>query len=394
MGLRRRRQHPEGDDRRQNVPRFHVRGAFFVGERESMPQYGRVLSAYCPVGRPRRQGLTDPAPRGSPPPETAMPAVTVDSAAPLFVILNAGSGRQGAAETRATVERALTGAGRAHEIAVVTDPLQLPEIAREAVLAARADGGVVVAAGGDGTINAVAQAVLGSGCAFGVLPQGTFNYFGRTHGIPADTGAATRVLSTRRRSRSRSASSTTASFSSTRASACTRSCSRTARRTSAQFGRSRLVAFACRADARCSARHRKLRLHSSRRHRLDRAHADAVRRQQPAAAGADWDRARPARSTRPPGRRSRCARSARSACCGCCCAARGPAGRRRQRRQLRVSAAHGAPGAWRARKPMKVATDGEVAWLEPPIEFRVSPRAALADRTGDAGRPRPHGETR
>jgi len=40
----------------------------------------------------------------------------------------------------------------------------------------------------------VAQAVLGSGCAFGVLPQGTFNYFGRTHGIPTETDAAVQVL--------------------------------------------------------------------------------------------------------------------------------------------------------------------------------------------------------
>ena len=53
---------------------------------------------------------------------------------------------------------------------------------------------MVVAAGGDGTLNAVAQAVLGSGCAFGVLPQGTFNYFGRTHGIPQDTALAMQLL--------------------------------------------------------------------------------------------------------------------------------------------------------------------------------------------------------
>ena len=51
-----------------------------------------------------------------------------------------------------------------------------------------------MAAGGDGTINTVAQATLGSGCAFGVLPQGTFNYFSRTHGIPADTQEALQVL--------------------------------------------------------------------------------------------------------------------------------------------------------------------------------------------------------
>ena len=69
-------------------------------------------------------------------------------------------------------------------------------LAREAVERARAVGGVVVAAGGDGTVNAVAQATLGSGLAFGVLPQGTFNYFSRTHGIPGDTAEALQVLLT------------------------------------------------------------------------------------------------------------------------------------------------------------------------------------------------------
>lgn len=41
-----------------------------------------------------------------------------------------------------------------------------------------------MAAGGDGTINAVAQQAVARG-AFGVLPQGTFNYFSRAHGLPA-----------------------------------------------------------------------------------------------------------------------------------------------------------------------------------------------------------------
>ena len=53
---------------------------------------------------------------------------------------------------------------------------------------------MVVAAGGDGTLSAVAQATLGSGCGFAVIPQGTFNYFGRAHGIASDTVAATRSL--------------------------------------------------------------------------------------------------------------------------------------------------------------------------------------------------------
>jgi diacylglycerol kinase family enzyme len=76
----------------------------------------------------------------------------------------------------------------------VQDPRQLGAIARQAVTLAQRCGGIVVAAGGDGTINTVAQAALGNGCAFGVLPQGTFNYFSRTHGIPSDTAAALQVL--------------------------------------------------------------------------------------------------------------------------------------------------------------------------------------------------------
>jgi diacylglycerol kinase family enzyme len=39
-----------------------------------------------------------------------------------------------------------------------------------------------------------AQAAHAAGCAMGVVPQGTFNYFARTHGIPADPTAAVRLL--------------------------------------------------------------------------------------------------------------------------------------------------------------------------------------------------------
>ena len=52
----------------------------------------------------------------------------------------------------------------------------------------------VVAVGGDGTLNTVAQAAHAAGCAMGVVPQGTFNYFARTHGIPADPADAIRLL--------------------------------------------------------------------------------------------------------------------------------------------------------------------------------------------------------
>jgi diacylglycerol kinase family enzyme len=113
---------------------------------------------------------------------------------PLFVVFNLGSGAGDAEGERLAIEQACASAGRELHLLQVDDPRRLAIIARDAVQRAKAAQGVVVAAGGDGTLNAVAQAVLGSGCAFGVLPQGTFNYFGRTHGIPQDTAMAMQQL--------------------------------------------------------------------------------------------------------------------------------------------------------------------------------------------------------
>ncbi|CAN5369597.1 diacylglycerol kinase family protein [soil metagenome] len=118
------------------------------------------------------------------------------SASPLYIVFNIGSGHGDAAEAREAIASACAAAGREHHLLVVDEPKRIAEIARDAVQRAQQAGGVVVAAGGDGTINAVAQATLGSGCAFGVLPQGTFNYFSRTHGIPAGVAEAMQVLLT------------------------------------------------------------------------------------------------------------------------------------------------------------------------------------------------------
>jgi diacylglycerol kinase family enzyme len=67
-------------------------------------------------------------------------------------------------------------------------------LARDAAQAARADGGLLVAAGGDGTINAVAVAALREGIPIGVLPMGTFNYFSREHGLALDPEEAVQEL--------------------------------------------------------------------------------------------------------------------------------------------------------------------------------------------------------
>jgi diacylglycerol kinase family enzyme len=121
-------------------------------------------------------------------------APVMGSDSPFFIVLNAGSGREDADSTRQTITDVLSAAGREHELLLIERGARVADVAARAVQRARERGGAVVAAGGDGTINAVAQAVLPAGLPFGVLPQGTFNYFSRTHGIPSDTEQATSAL--------------------------------------------------------------------------------------------------------------------------------------------------------------------------------------------------------
>jgi diacylglycerol kinase family enzyme len=113
---------------------------------------------------------------------------------PLLVVLNTGSGRRDAKATEATIRSVLEQAGRRYDLASADNPRQLSMLAKRAVALAQQQRGAVVAAGGDGTLNAVVQVALNSGRPFGVLPQGTFNYFSRAHGIPTDTAEATQML--------------------------------------------------------------------------------------------------------------------------------------------------------------------------------------------------------
>ncbi|MDD7990309.1 diacylglycerol/lipid kinase family protein [Achromobacter xylosoxidans] len=125
-------------------------------------------------------------------PATGAPPLTGHE--PLFIVLNTGSGRGDAQALQDIIRRVLDEAGRRFQLMPVDDPSRLVATAREAVALAREAGGIVVAAGGDGTLNAVAGQVLGQGVPFGILPQGTFNYFGRRYGISQDTEAALRGL--------------------------------------------------------------------------------------------------------------------------------------------------------------------------------------------------------
>jgi len=59
-----------------------------------------------------------------------------------------------------------------------------------AVVAAKMDGGVVIAAGGDGTIRSVAQKAAEKSAKFAAVPIGTFNFFARAHRISEDPEVA------------------------------------------------------------------------------------------------------------------------------------------------------------------------------------------------------------
>ncbi len=125
-----------------------------------------------------------------------MPITEPDQNAAFYVVLNAGSGHAETELRCSTIRDVLAEAGRTCHLHVVDDAAELGDTARRMAEEARRNGGVLVAAGGDGTINTVAHQAVLQGCVFGVLPQGTFNYFGRTHGIPEDLAEAVRALVT------------------------------------------------------------------------------------------------------------------------------------------------------------------------------------------------------
>lgn len=110
---------------------------------------------------------------------------------PITVIINATAGTGAACPGPPELTGKFRRAGLEVTVIQAANGDELIETAQRAVAGGA---GIVVAGGGDGTINAVASAVIGSGCALGVLPMGTLNHFAKDLGIPTDIDDAIAVI--------------------------------------------------------------------------------------------------------------------------------------------------------------------------------------------------------
>ena len=107
-----------------------------------------------------------------------------------IVILNSRSGSGSHAGLVLKLRSIATTLAVTCTIVKARNPSHVIDAARKA---AKSSCDVVIAGGGDGTINAVASELIGTGKRLGVLPLGTFNYFAREIGVPMDLEVAFRT---------------------------------------------------------------------------------------------------------------------------------------------------------------------------------------------------------
>jgi diacylglycerol kinase family enzyme len=119
--------------------------------------------------------------------QTAGPATDGVTRAEIEVIVNVGSGGGVRLELRRHLAQAFRALGVDARISFADGGADLVKLARRA---ARGDAERIVAGGGDGTLNAVAAAIIAADKALGVLPFGTLNHFAKDLGIPLDLESA------------------------------------------------------------------------------------------------------------------------------------------------------------------------------------------------------------
>ncbi len=109
------------------------------------------------------------------------------------LLWNDASGWDAKGEQRKSVESTLTTSHLDLTVKRVEHGRNLRALSKSIV---EAGTDVLVAAGGDGTINAAASALIHQPTTLGVIPAGTLNHFARDLHIPIDPAEAARVLLT------------------------------------------------------------------------------------------------------------------------------------------------------------------------------------------------------
>jgi diacylglycerol kinase family enzyme len=107
--------------------------------------------------------------------------------APITILMNAGSGQKDKSPAHQAIQNVLLPSGRDVKVIEATSPDQLVTLGRQAAVERT---GILVAAGGDGTLNAIADIACEHKLPFAILPLGTFNYFARDLGISLDPAEA------------------------------------------------------------------------------------------------------------------------------------------------------------------------------------------------------------
>lgn len=110
---------------------------------------------------------------------------------PLKIIISSGAGPGDNTKAAERLAKIFDQARIAVDISLAQGGDEITELAREA---ARGPYEVIVGAGGDGTINSVAAAVLDTDKTFGVLPLGTLNHFAKDLGIPVELETAAQTI--------------------------------------------------------------------------------------------------------------------------------------------------------------------------------------------------------
>src|SRR5256714_337767 len=107
------------------------------------------------------------------------------------ILINAAARGSFDETLRRRLSEIFTDAGATADIAIASTPDEVRKIAETA---ATDNWDLVVAGGGDGTVNLVASALIGTRKHLGVLPLGTLNHFAKDLRIPLDFEAAAQNL--------------------------------------------------------------------------------------------------------------------------------------------------------------------------------------------------------